>query len=64
MPPPIVDRFNGEIRRALALPEIQKWAEDSGVVPAPSTPAEFRKRVEDDVRQWTDIVVRNNIVVQ
>jgi tripartite-type tricarboxylate transporter receptor subunit TctC len=64
MPPPIVDRLNGEIRRALALPEIQKWAEDSGVVPAPSTPAEFRKRVEDDVRQWTDIVVRNNIVVQ
>ena len=64
MPPPIVDRLNGEIRRALDLPEIQKWAEDSGVVPAPSTPAEFRKRVEDDVRQWTDIVVRNNIVVQ
>jgi tripartite-type tricarboxylate transporter receptor subunit TctC len=64
MPPPIVDRLNGEVRRALALPEIQKWAEDSGVVPAPSTPAEFRKRVEDDVRQWTDIVVRNNIVVQ
>ena len=64
MPPPTVDRLNGEIRRALALPEIQKWAEDSGVVPAPSTPAEFRKRVEDDVRQWTDIVVRNNIVVQ
>jgi tripartite-type tricarboxylate transporter receptor subunit TctC len=63
-PPPIVGRLNGEIRRALALPEIQKWAEDSGVVPAPSTPAEFRKRVEDDVRQWTDIVVRNNIVVQ
>ena len=64
MPPPTVDRLNGEIRRALALPEIQKWAEDSGVVPAPSTPTEFRKRVEDDVRQWTDIVVRNNIVVQ
>ena len=64
LPPPIVDRLNSEIRRALALPEIQKWAEDSGVVPAPSTPAEFRKRVEDDVRQWTDIVVRNNIVVQ
>lgn len=64
MPRPIVERLNGEIRRALALPEIQKWAEDSGVVPAPSTPEQFRQRVEGDVRQWTDIVVRNNIVVQ
>ena len=64
MPRPIVERLNGEIRGALALPEIQKWAEDSGVVPAPSTPEQFRKRVEDDVRQWTEIVARNNIVVQ
>jgi tripartite-type tricarboxylate transporter receptor subunit TctC len=64
LPRPIVERFNGEIRRALALPEIQKWAEDSGVVPAPSTPDQFRQRVADDVRQWTEIVVRNNIVVQ
>jgi tripartite-type tricarboxylate transporter receptor subunit TctC len=64
MPRPIVERLNGEVRRALALPEIQKWADDSGVVPAPSTPDQFRKRVEDDVRKWTEIVVRNNIVVQ
>jgi hypothetical protein len=34
------------------------------VVPAASTPEEFRSRVENDVRQWTDIVVRNNITVQ
>jgi tripartite-type tricarboxylate transporter receptor subunit TctC len=63
-PRPIVDRLNGEFRRALELPEVKKWAEDSGVVPAPSTPEEFRARVEGDVRQWTDIVVRNNISVQ
>ena len=63
-PWPIVDRLNGEFRRALELPEVKKWAEDSGVVPAPSTPEEFRARVEGDVRQWTDIVVRNNISVQ
>lgn len=63
-PRPIVDRLNGEFRRALELPEVKKWAEDSGVVPAPSTPEEFRARVEVDVRQWTDIVVRNNISVQ
>ena len=63
-PRPIVDRINGEIRRALDLPEVKKWAGDSGVVPAPSTPEQFRARVETDVRQWTEIVVRNNISVQ
>ena len=56
--------INGEIRRALALPDVKKWAEDSGVVPAPSTPEEFRTRVDGDVKQWTEIVVRNNISVQ
>jgi tripartite-type tricarboxylate transporter receptor subunit TctC len=63
-PKPIVDRMNTELRRALDLPEIKKWAADSGVVPAPATPEEFRKRVEGDIRQWSEIVVRNNISVQ
>jgi tripartite-type tricarboxylate transporter receptor subunit TctC len=63
-PRPIVDRLNSEFRRALDLAEVKKWAEESGVVPAPSTPEEFRARVESDVRQWTEIVVRNNISVQ
>ena len=63
-PRPIVERLNSEFRRALDLPEVKKWAEESGVVPAPSTPEQFRARVESDVRQWTEIVVRNNISVQ
>ncbi|MCX7311326.1 MAG: tripartite tricarboxylate transporter substrate-binding protein [Alphaproteobacteria bacterium] len=63
-PQPIIDRLNSEFRWALDLPEIKKWAEESGVVPAPSTPQEFRARVESDVRQWTEIVIRNNISVQ
>jgi len=63
-PRQIVERLNSEFRRALELPEVKKWAEESGVVPAPSTPEEFRARVESDVRQWTEIVVRNNIIIQ
>ena len=63
-PRPIVDRLNSEIRWALDLPEVKTWAEQSGVLSAPSTPEQFRTRVENDVRQWTEIVVRNNISVQ
>ncbi len=63
-PKPIVDKLNAEVRHALDLPDVKKWAADSGVVPAPSPPEEFRTRVESDVRQWTEIVARNNITVQ
>jgi tripartite-type tricarboxylate transporter receptor subunit TctC len=63
-PAPIVERINAELRWALGLPDVKKWAEDSGVVPAPSTPEEFRARVAGDIKQWSEIVVRNNISVQ
>jgi tripartite-type tricarboxylate transporter receptor subunit TctC len=63
-PAPVIERISSEVRWALGLPEVKKWAEDSGVVPAPSTPQEFRARVEKDIRQWSEIVTRNHIVVQ
>jgi tripartite-type tricarboxylate transporter receptor subunit TctC len=64
LPKPILDRLNAEVRHALDQPDVNKWAADSGVLPAPSTPEEFRDRVLGDVKQWTEIVKRNNITVQ
>ena len=64
IPKPIVDRLNAEINWALGLPDVKKWASDSGVLPAPSTPDEFRKRVEGDVKQWKEIVARNKISIR
>jgi tripartite-type tricarboxylate transporter receptor subunit TctC len=64
LPKPILDRLNAEVRHALEQPDVKKWAADSGVLPAPSTPEEFRDRVLGDVKQWTEIVKRNNITVQ
>jgi tripartite-type tricarboxylate transporter receptor subunit TctC len=64
MPKAHVAKFNSEVRRALELPEVIKWASDSGVLTASSTPEEFQKRVANDVRQWTEIVERNKITVQ
>lgn len=62
-PKPVVERLNSEIRWALGLPDVKSWADQSGVVTAPSTPDEFRKRVEGDVKQWTEIVVHNKISI-
>jgi tripartite-type tricarboxylate transporter receptor subunit TctC len=62
-PKAVVDRLNSEVRWALGLPDVKDWATKSGVLTAPSTPDEFRKRVETDVKQWTEIVVRNKISI-
>jgi tripartite-type tricarboxylate transporter receptor subunit TctC len=37
-PRPIIDRLNGEIRRALELPDIKQWLTETGVLAAPSSP--------------------------
>jgi tripartite-type tricarboxylate transporter receptor subunit TctC len=62
-PQSIVDRLNSEIHHAMDSPDVKAWATQSGVLPAPSTPEEFRKRVESDIQKWTDIVTRNNITI-
>ena len=64
LPKSIVDKLNAEVRNALDQPDVKKWAADSGVVTAPATPREFHDRVAGDVKQWTEIVRRNNISVQ
>ena len=39
-PRAIIDRLNGEIRRALELPDIKQWLAETGVLAAPSSPEE------------------------
>jgi tripartite-type tricarboxylate transporter receptor subunit TctC len=62
-PRSIVDRLSGEIHRAMDSPDVKAWATQSGVLPAPSTPEEFRKRVESDIQKLTEIVARINITI-
>lgn len=60
-PAPIVARLNGEIRKALAIPEVQKQFLDLGGAAQPSTPEEFRARVERDVTRLKAVVERRRI---
>jgi len=62
-PGAIVNRLSDEVRHAMDLPDVKAWAAESGVLTAPSTPDEFRERVANDIRQWTEIVTRNNITI-
>jgi tripartite-type tricarboxylate transporter receptor subunit TctC len=49
IPPAIVAELNAAIVEALKAPDIVALIEKQGMTPAPSTPAEFKKFVEDSI---------------
>jgi tripartite-type tricarboxylate transporter receptor subunit TctC len=57
----IIDRLNAEIRLALDQPDVKQWLADGAVVAAPSSPEEFRQRVETEIAIWSKIVDANGI---
>ncbi len=63
-PRPIVDRLNAEIHRALELPDIKQRLMEGGNVAAPTTPEAMRQQIADEVANWKQIVVANNIKVE
>jgi tripartite-type tricarboxylate transporter receptor subunit TctC len=60
-PRPIVDQLNGEVRRALALPEVEKWLAETGVLAAPSSPEEFQRRIQSEIELYSKIAEANGI---
>lgn len=55
-PPVIVERLNREVREILALPDIQRKLADAGNVASPSSPAEMRGRIEDEMARWSRVI--------
>jgi tripartite-type tricarboxylate transporter receptor subunit TctC len=60
-PRAIVDRLNAELRRALDLADVKTWLAETGVLAAPSSPEEFRQRIETEVALYTQIAEANGI---
>ena len=55
LPRPIVDRLNGELRKALAIPEVGRGLEAIGEL-KPTTPEDMRGRVAGELKTWIRIV--------
>jgi tripartite-type tricarboxylate transporter receptor subunit TctC len=53
LPEPIVNRLNAEVVNILKDPQTVERLHTFGNEPAPSTPAEFKKRLVDDIAKWT-----------
>jgi tripartite-type tricarboxylate transporter receptor subunit TctC len=56
LPEPIVGRLNAEVRRILVQPSTVERLHAFGNEPSPSSPDEFKKRIEADIAKWTAVV--------
>jgi tripartite-type tricarboxylate transporter receptor subunit TctC len=55
-PQPIVAKVSADLVEVMKLPEVQQKMQDVGSQLVPSSPAEFRKFVEDEIAKWNEAV--------
>jgi tripartite-type tricarboxylate transporter receptor subunit TctC len=63
-PAPIVERLNHEVRQALTLPDVQHRLVEGGNIATPSTPAEFRQKIADEMARWRKVIETGGIKVE
>jgi tripartite-type tricarboxylate transporter receptor subunit TctC len=64
MPKSLVDRLNGELRKALANPKVVEAMNKTGVEPQSSTPEDLAKYMEREYRTWARVVKQAGIKAQ
>ena len=60
-PSPIVLRMQGDVAKAMQQPKVRDFFESGGFVPLASTPAEFRKFLEKDLKTLAELFRLANI---
>jgi tripartite-type tricarboxylate transporter receptor subunit TctC len=55
-PDDILKRLNAEVRKALAMREVQEVFSEQGFEPAPSSPEEFAALIREDLAKWSRAV--------
>ena len=60
-PPRIVERLNAEVRRVVALPDIQTRFEEVGGTPWATSAGEMRAAVRDEIEKWRRVVKERGI---
>ncbi|MDI1283007.1 MAG: tripartite tricarboxylate transporter substrate binding protein [Reyranella sp.] len=63
-PPAVIAKLNAEVRKALESPEVKERLSALGTDIAPTTPAEFDKKVARELAENAELVKRANIKVQ
>jgi tripartite-type tricarboxylate transporter receptor subunit TctC len=60
-PKPIVDTLNAALRDVLNDPDTRKRALELGIDARPSTPEEIGARLADDIKKWSDVIVKAGV---
>ena len=63
-PPAVIEKWSAEIRRIVAMPDVQKKIYDMGFEPVGNTPAEFAQVITNDLQKWGTVVRANNIKLE
>jgi len=56
VPKPVVEKLNKELRRIIALPNVEKKLREFGGEPASSTPDEVTAKVKSQVARWNKVI--------
>lgn len=57
MPPEIVDKIAGEMKKIHSQPDFQAKLEDAGITPLPEFKQEFAQRIQNDIAKWKPIIL-------
>ena len=60
-PPAIIAKLNAELRRSLALPEVQSKLAEQGIYAESSAAGEFTKLIATDQKRWAGVIKAANI---
>ncbi len=63
-PPRLVSRLNVEVARVLEKPRLKELFVSQGAVAVPSSAADLSRRINDDIKTWSDLIVKNGIKVE
>jgi tripartite-type tricarboxylate transporter receptor subunit TctC len=61
-PPAIINKLNAELRRSLALAEVQGKLAEQGIFAETSSAADFTKLIASDQKRWAAVIKAANIV--
>jgi tripartite-type tricarboxylate transporter receptor subunit TctC len=60
-PKEVIDTMGKAIREVLAMPEVKEQFAKVGVLAQPSTPAELKTRLVEDIKKWNDLIDKAKI---
>jgi len=60
-PKPIVDKFSADVRKAIAMPDLQARIYEMGLEPVGDAPAEFELKLQSEMRHWTRAIKETGI---